>query len=307
MDSKSSSTNSSILNNSFLSSSSIVFASSFVVNILNYIFTLAMGRLMGVEAFGEVATILSLFLVVSVPSAALAMLMTREVAFYIESGRSIKNLSLFLRRHVFTVAFVLWLIFVLLVPLMSVFFHIQYPIFIVFSVIIPLLAIGALQTGTLQGLQNFFILSKQSILNTLIKLILSVFFVWLGFSVLGVVFALVFAQGVGLLYGYFAMRKIFNSREGVDQVFDIDQRAIRSLFFTILTTTFFLAALSNIDVLLAKHYLSATLAGQYSALSTLGKIIIYGVGGFTTVLLPMASAAHARGNGEGENIDGVLR
>ena len=40
------------------------------------------------------------------------------------------------------------------------------------------------------------------------------------------------------------------------------------------------------------------LAGQYGALSTVGKIILFGVGAFTTVLLPMASAAHARGAGE---------
>ena len=57
---------------------------------------------------------------------------------------------------------------------------------------------------------------------------------------------------------------------------------------------------------MAKHFLPADLAGQYGALSTLGKILIYGIGAFITVLLPMVSAAHAKGQengkGEGENI-----
>ena len=286
----------------FLSSSSIVFAGSFVVNVLNYVFTLVMGRMMGIEAFGEVAALLSLYIVVSVPAAALSMLMTREVAFHNESGTAIEHFFLFLRKHVLFAALGLWLIFVALVPLLSAFLHIPYVIFFAFSMLIPLMAVGSLQSGALQGLQEFFMLSKQSVLGALIKLAVSVLFVWLGFSVLGVMFALVLAQCAGTVYGFLAIRKTLDAKECAGTPFVIDAHAIRTLFTTILISTLFLALLSNIDVLLAKHYLPAVLAGQYGALSTLGKIIIYGIGAFSTVLLPMVAAAHARGKGEEKRI-----
>ena len=62
-------------------------------------------------------------------------------------------------------------------------------------------------------------------------------------------------------------------------------------------TTFLLALLSNIDVLLAKHYLPGEIAGHYGALSTAGKMLLYAAGAFVTVLLPLASEAHERGKG----------
>ena len=75
------------------------------------------------------------------------------------------------------------------------------------------------------------------------------------------------------------------------------------MFFSVtLATTFLLAFLPNTDLLLAKHFLPAGLAGEYSGLVILGNIIVYGIGAFTAVLLPMASAAHAKGAGGEQRI-----
>ncbi len=293
---------STLLDTGFFSSSSVIFAGSFVVNVLNYVFTLLMGRLLGIEAFGEVAAMLSLLLVISVPSTALTMLMTREVAFRSNGEVSaVRELFLFLRKHVAIAALGLWIFFLLLTPLLSYFLHIPYVPLLIFSAIIPFSALGALQAGTLQGLQEFFMLSKQNALNAAIKLFVAILLVLMGFSVPGVMFALVLAQLASWMYGYFATRAKLGADKSTVRPL-LDARNIRTLFSAILLTTFLLALLSNIDVLLAKHFLPPLLAGQYGALSTVGKIIIYGIGAFTTVLLPMASAAHARGKGEEKHI-----
>ena len=60
---------------------------------------------------------------------------------------------------------------------------------------------------------------------------------------------------------------------------------------------------TNIDVVLAKHYLSPYLAGQYSALSVTGKIIAYGSGAFITVMFPMVAASHINNDGKEKNTD----
>ena len=285
------------LESSFFSASSVIFAGSFVVNVLNYIFTLVMSRLMEVEAFGEVAALLSLFLVITVPATAVAMLMSREAAFRTVAGdSSVRDLFLYLQRHVLLAAFFCWLVFLGVLPLLSELLHIPYLPFLVFSALVPLTLIGALQSGTLQGLQEFFMLSKQGVLATLVKLVAAIALVLAGLSVFGVMVALVLASCAGLVYGYFATRRVLGIEEGMPRP-SLDGREVRALFSSIFFTTLLVALLSNVDVLLAKHYLSPELAGHYGALSSVGKILIYGVGAFVTVLLPLASAARARGSG----------
>jgi O-antigen/teichoic acid export membrane protein len=301
MELKSLAKKSALFDMAFFTSSTIIFAGSFVVNVLNYVFTLVMSRLMGVVAFGEVAAMLSLLLVISVPSSALTMLMTREVAFRSGQISAARDLFLFLRRHVVIAGIGFWVIFLILMPFLSYFLHISYVPFLIFSLLIPLSAFGALQSGTLQGLQEFFMLSKQNVLSALIKLIVAIILVLDGFSVPGVMVALVLAQISSWIYGYYSTRSTLSISKDTMRPL-LDGRGIGISFSAILLATFLLTLLSNIDVLLAKHFLPAVLAGQYGALSTVGKIIIYGIGAFTTVLLPMASAAHARGNGEEKKI-----
>ena len=284
---------------SFFTSSSVIFAGSLVVNVLNYVFTLVMSRLLAIEDFGEVAALLSLFLIISVPGTALAMLMAREAASGAVHGLgAVERLFIILGAHTVKAALALLIAFLIFVPLLSEYLHIPIAPIYVFSLLVPLTLLSSLQSGTLQGLQEFFSLSAQSILGTLIKLIAAIILVGAGFSVSGVMGALVLSALATFLYGFWATRiRLVKNTSAISED-AYDSGLLAKLFGSILLTSLLLALLSNIDILLAKHYLAPDLAGQYGALSALGKILIYGVGAFISVLLPMASAAHARGHGE---------
>lgn len=284
-----------VLPRGFFTASSVIFAGSFVVNVLNYVFTLLVSRLLGVDSFGEVTALFSLLLIISVPSSALSMLMTREVAAQ-SAERSPVDLFIYLRRHVLLVSLALWGVFLLCTPLLAAFLHAPISYLLIFSLLVPLSGAGALQTGTIQGLQEFFLLAKQNVLSAVIKLLLSLLLIYMGFSVAGVLTALVVAQTTQWLYGYYHTRRLMQKHEPLGET--VDAARIRSVFMTILVTSFLLVLLTSLDVLLAKHYLGSFEAGEYGALSTAGKIIFYGIGAFATVLLPMAAAAHARGEGE---------
>ena len=285
-----------MFNMGFITSSSIILVGSFVVNVLNYVFTLLISRSLGIEAFGEVTALFSLLLIVSVPASALTMLMTRQTAVYSTEGHdTVQEMFTVLRRNVALASFIFWLAFLFAIPLLARFLLLPYTPLFIFSLLIPITLASALQLGALQGLQEFFLLSKQSVLSTLIKLVVSLLLVYAGYSVVGVMLGLVLATLVSWGYGYLATRARFAPQKtGVGESTKFSLRSIRTLFSTILLTTLLLVLLSNIDVLMAKHFLPADLAGQYGALSTLGKILIYGIGAFITVLLPMVSAAHAR-------------
>jgi len=288
---------SAMLNNRFVSSSAIVVMGGFVVNVFNYVFTLLMSRILGLDSFGEVAAMISLLTIISVPSFAFTMLMAREVASR-AAGRpsEIHELFIFFRKHAFVIAIAVWILFLALTPFLTRFLHIPYTPFFVFSLIILFLAPGALQVGTLQGLQEFFQLAKQNILGALVKLACALFLVAAGFSVVGVMLALVLAQFATWLYGFLTIRRKLKGAEAPQAA--AEKPGFQSLYVSLLITAFLLALISNTDLLLAKHFLSATVAGEYAALSTLGNIIVYSIGAFSTVLLPMASFARASEKGQ---------
>ncbi len=289
----------------FFSASTVVFAGSLAVNILNYVFTLVISRLVGVEHFGEVVALLGLSLIVSVPASALAMLMAREVAAEALNGTlGQKRLYDSLQDRTFFAAGTCWLLFLVAVPLFSNYLHIARAPLLIFSLLVPLALLSALQSGTLQGMHNFWQLAQQNIVGSVVKLIASVLLVLIGFSVAGIMGALVLAALSAYVFGMYSVRSLFPSTASASHGGSsiITARFSFNAIASLVATALLLALLSNIDVVLAKHYLAPEIAGQYAALSTAGKIIIYGVGALATVLLPMASNANARGNGKDRRV-----
>ncbi len=284
----------------FFSSSTIIFAGSFLANVINYVFTLLMSRILGVETFGEVATLIGLLTVISVPSSAFTMLMAREVATRTGKDDEVHALFMLLRKYAWGIALMAWIVFLILIPFLSSFLHISIAPFLIFSLVILFMTPSALQSGTLQGLQEFFTISKQNVLSACAKLFISLALVYVGFSIIGVVIALVCAQCISWLYGYLMTRRRLAQSASASSI--APDVSFRALYLSLLLTTFLIALLSNTDLLLAKHFLSADQAGEYGALSTMGNIIIYGIGAFTTVLLPLAASARAKGEGDERRI-----
>ena len=114
--------------------------------------------------------------------------------------------------------------------------------------------------------------------------------VYLGFGVEGGLAAFPLAYVVVLLLSFFFLRNL--SRAGNERV------AITGLgSYTGLTLLAILAItmLTNVDVVLAKHYLSTTDAGNYSAISVLGRVALYAPLGVATAMFPKTSELFERG------------
>lgn len=282
-----------ILKDHFLRSSAIVFAGSFLVNILNYLFNIVTARLVNIEVYGEYTALASLLILFSVPATALTMFVSREVAGHANS----ENEKSFLDKtfnEVFSIALFVWILFLILVPFLSEFLNISWSILLIFSLLFPVSFFSSMQNGYLQGRHNFRQLSIISILSTFSKFIIAVGFLYLGLSIYGIITALILASLVGILYDGRVFQNRFNFNNLNLELNSFSAHFISITFFTTLA----LAILQNIDVVLAKHYLSSTEAGIYGALSTIGKIIIFAVGSFTTVMMPFVSKAHSGESGK---------
>ncbi len=280
----------------YFSANSIVFVGFFIANILNYVFTFAMGRALTVSSFGEITALLGLLVILNVPAIAITTFIAQQVSSFKAKNEisAIKKIISLFKKYTLLLGLGAWSFFVFCIPMLSEYLNgVSYISLGVFSLTLPIVLVLSVSVGILQGLQNFYIFSLQNILGTLIKLILALFFVYLGFSVGGVMLALLFSFAFSYLYASRRASKLMKElpQSLSDNLLDIS--GVYSSTFLIFTAVLFLAILLNIDVVIAKHYLLPDTAGQYAALSTIGKILVYGVGSFHTVLLPVVSAAHS--------------
>jgi O-antigen/teichoic acid export membrane protein len=144
--------------------------------------------------------------------------------------------------------------------------------------------------GTAQGLQRFNLVGVSNIAGPLGKLVFGLLLVFLGFGVAGAFGGVVVGSGLALVISYISIRDIFHGETQKFETSDLKRYlipvAIAVLCFTILT---------NIDIFLARHYLSDFDSGLYSAASNLGKIILFLPGAIGAVMFPKISDAHAKG------------
>jgi O-antigen/teichoic acid export membrane protein len=161
-----------------------------------------------------------------------------------------------------------------------------------------LVAIGAtvsfvvpVNIGVLQGLQRFKALAAANLGPTLIKLVGGPLMVGLGLGVVGAfVPILIGLVAVGSLT-MLTMRHLpkASSNQELPSV-------KRYLGWTSVAFAGFVV-LTNVDVLLAKHHLTATESGAYAAVAVLGRIVLFAPAVVSMVMFPKAAAAVEQSTG----------
>lgn len=283
-----------------------VFVGFLIANIVNYIFTLAMGRMLLPESFGVVTALLGLLAIVSVPANAVVTFIAQKVSYHQarKQYEIIRILLSTLGYYTKISAVLFWVVFIVLIPFIADYLGgVSYVVLGVFSFLIPVVLFSALRIGVLQGYKDFYSFVVQNIIGTVIKFALAVVFVWLGWSVLGVMTAVLTSMIVAYYYAYIRAR-VHTEDSGTTVVSEEGvmsrKKIIHGIVFIFITTAL-LTVIANIDVVLARNLLDPYLAGQYGALSTTGKILLYGLGAFITVLVPLASSVYS-GEGRQQNV-----
>jgi O-antigen/teichoic acid export membrane protein len=116
--------------------------------------------------------------------------------------------------------------------------------------------------------------------------------VWIGFSVLGAMWAVVIAA----LVSYLVSRKMIVAY--IDTKANPNNYHLKSFYkysIPVLIQAFALTSFFTIDVILVKHFFSPFDAGIYAALSTLGKIVFFASSPITAVMFPIVSGRYTKG------------
>lgn len=266
---------------------------SMAVNVVNYLYHVFMGRILGPADYGILASLYSIiYLVGIVPISA-----SVAIVKFISSAKSeteVYSIYLALKKFVFFLALIVSLALLIASPFIAKFLNISnFWLVSLVSVILFFLIITLVNQATSQGLLKFLGNVVPSFISAVVKLIAGLALVFLGFSIFGVMVGIVIAVISAYIYSIWFIGRTLQKKSG--PAYKLTPFFIYSL--PVLVQAFAFTSFFTADVILVKHFFPAFQAGIYAALSTLGKIIYFAASPITATMFPIVSKRKASGEG----------
>jgi len=276
----------------FLLHNSIVGGSTLVAGLLGISFQALVSHRFRPSEFAGVFSVMTLLTLVSVPAAALTLLMARQTSRDRASGNYAESTALLRDGNVALLAagVVLALVVAGLSQWVAGFVNAPRGLVIAAAVSLPATLSLPLVLGELQGQQHFSFYSLLVAGQAALKLVAAIA-LGITFGAVGVVAGLAIASTAMYAVACFLVRGKLSSRASAHWL----PPALRYLSL-LLPSTVALAILLSADVLLANHFFPKATAGEYGAVAALGRGIFWGAAGVATVLFPKVIFQEARGS-----------
>ncbi|MBM3283570.1 hypothetical protein FJY90_04995 [Candidatus Gottesmanbacteria bacterium] len=274
----------------FVRGSLLIFIVSNVVSFGNFLFNLSMGRLLGPRTYGDLGAILSFFVFLSVPLSIINLLVTKTVSVYWGKKNYGAILSLFkyFTPRLFLLGIAVCTILILTSSSLGGFLCLDnlFPLVLAFLMFV-LGGLSTLNKAILQGSLFFFYLTVSAITEVVLKLVIAIFLVVINFGLNGAMFGFLASGIAGYLLTRVQLGQVFKKAQKKRR-FNLSRKLLKaSIPIIIMSLT--LIAFVNTDIILVRHFFPADISGEYVALSTMGKIIYYGVGPVISVMFPVIS------------------
>lgn len=274
---------------SILRNSTIVIAGVIVSNLLAYAFHFIAARMLGPQDYGVFGALMSLFLLIALPAGALSFAITKYTARF--NYEKELGMIAVLRRKIQNDI----LVFSGIILLLIIIFARVIANFLKISSVIPVIIIGVtlaftlllpVNRGILQGMQRFFVLSVNTVIEALARVVLLVLFLFWGYGVNGAILA----YGLAYLIAFLWIFPYIKETKGTITVTKkIDIKPIYKFIFQVLTVNMILQSILNIPSLLIKHFYSSELTGNWTAALNLARLSLFLVTSISLVMFPEIS------------------
>jgi O-antigen/teichoic acid export membrane protein len=247
-------------------------------NVANYAFHVLMARRLGPSAYGSLGALLGLSLIVSVPAMALQISIARHTALLRAAGTDRTELWGGFFRVTVVLGLATAATAAVASPLLVTFLHLDGTAAALWMAasIAPLPAVAGM-AGMLQGEERFVAMSTVLLVPIAVKVVLALVLVGIGYGVSGALAAAAAGAAAGAGAGMVVVRPPVTGR------FD---PGVRSDLVKVLAAGLALFLLSNLDLLLARHYLGRRSSGLYAAGALVAKVAFWGPQFVTAVVFP---------------------
>lgn len=265
---------------------------SMVGNVINYLYHLIMGRMLGPVDYGILASLFSILYVVGIVPTSTSVAIVK----FISSSKKMSEIATIYRsidKLVLRLSVTLSALTLVSSPFIARFLNIDNVLLVVLiSPILFISLITLVNQATSQGILKFMGFVFPNFVASAAKLAFGVLLVILGFSVFGAMVGVVVSGVLAYFVSVPYVRKI-REIKNFDTGYDLKPFFKYSLpvFFQALAFT----SIFTTDVILVKHFLSPFEAGIYASLSTLGKIVFFASSPIASVMFPVVAGKSARG------------
>jgi len=279
--------------------SAIMLFSTLAASFFNYLYQVSMGRLLSPGDYGILYSLLSLLYIISVGGGAIQTSIARYTSKLKVHGKQgeIRYLWEFSTSRTILLGIASFLLLILFSSPISQFLNIDNGLYLISLAFFFIFGFTvSVNWGMLIGLQKFLAFGSTNALWSFLKLTLGILLILLGWGVYGGLLSLSIANIIVLVITFLFIRSLLTSKP---KKFELG--GIYSYSSLALLAVFSFTTMTYVDVILAKHYLTPELAGQFSALSVLGKIIFFVPGGIALAMFPKTSEDFER-NGRHRSI-----
>ena len=273
----------------------VLLVASTIGNVLQYIFHAYVSRVLGPAEYGVFTALLALYVIVSVPTGIAQTVVAQYVARLraLNESSQVSGLLISSLKYLSLAGVVVFGLVVAASTLIASFLNVPSELPVIAMASIFLVAGGSTAVaGALQGLQRFYALAANGFLGPLIRLIGGVVLIVFGWGAVGALGASTISAVLVVVLGLFFLRDVLRGN-GVPP--NLGLSAVSWYTGVVLLGTLAFTILTNIDLIVVKHFFSPEEAGYYSAASVLGKIILFFPGTVSTVMFPKTAQRFALG------------
>ncbi len=269
-----------------------LFIANLLQGVLGYAYQILMGRMLSPPEYGLLSAIMALSVIIAVPVGAATMILTRKFAEYGAHGGAgeIAHLRWLAYRWAVLCSLLYLVLFFFAVPVIRDYLNVPSSgsIYLLGLVVLVSLFIVT-DSALIQGMQAFEWYGGGVTLATVVKISLSVLLVWMGYGINGALFAL-FLTGL-VMWGIFNRgSRAYRKAQPVKS----KHRFTASDTLPIVAATVVFTVMTQLDMVLVRHYFNSHDTGIYAAAAILGKSVLYLPVAITMVLFPMVAENHAR-------------
>ena len=269
----------------------VVALATVVMNGAGYLYNVACIRYLGSRVYGDVAAVLALIALVSLPLGSLQLILAREIAQIPESRGVGHLLRRWTVRAGFGGAVLIALGLALISPLQDA-LSIHSRGTLAFGILgIGFAVVAAVFFGVLQGAQRFTALGVTYGAGGMSRPVLVTPALLVGFGAVGALAVNLLAGLLSIIIAGWALRDLWPSRVETTALPRHDTRQM----VTMLVGSLAFASLTNFDILLANYFFDDAQAGVYAAAALVGKAVLFLPAAVVTVLLPKAAERVAAG------------
>lgn len=276
---------SSALRARLLSGSMAMLISSAMVGGINLLYNLIIARWLGAVEFGHAAAVYTLLMLLSSVTLAFQLVCAKFVA-QSETVEAKAGVYLSLHRRSWQIGIVIGFLLIWASGTVSRYLNLPTPTYIVLlgigtALYIPL----GVRRGLLQGLYAFRKLAENFVIEVLVKLIGAMVLMAAGFGVMGVIAAVTASLAVAYLLA--APPKFVRVAAKPDLP--------ASFWEGMQATVFFIGQviINNVDIVLVKHFFSASQAGLYAAVALVGRVVYMLSWSVVSSMFPVSAGAHS--------------